>query len=242
MATAWYNYPITQEFKWKPSDTHAHSGVDIGDPYGTTVTAPMSGTIISQGFQPWGGQVNELVQTPSGPEVLSFLHLSRLADETGGGHVQAGAVIGASGTPPPGYGKGPHLHFEMTHGGTAPYMSNYNPWYPTPVSYPLNPDLFLAALRTGGGNPSDGGDPCHGDPQCHHDQVVNDQIINYPGGYFDVSEFIRNAEAPIADALKRTAVFGMTAVLAVAGLYLMFKPQVDAGLHDAVRGAEVAAL
>src|SRR5579859_6180797 len=116
MAQPWYQYPIWQGFKWTPSDTHAHSGVDIGDPYGTVVTAPMSGTIISQGIEPWGGQVNELVSGPSGPEVISFLHLSMLSPTTG--HVQAGARIGSTGTPPPGYGSGAHLHFELTHGAT----------------------------------------------------------------------------------------------------------------------------
>lgn len=156
MANAWYDYPTTQPFKWGWTHPKAHSGIDLGAPYGTPYTAPASGTIISQGMEPWGGQINELVQTSAGPEVISALHLSRL-NPGGPGPVKAGQVIGATGAPPAGgeYGSGAHLHWEETAGNLPPYMSSYNPWYPTQAHHPLDPTLDIAALRVG--NKSGGG-------------------------------------------------------------------------------------
>lgn len=161
MSQAWYTYPILQGFKWTPQNPAGHSGVDIGTPYGTPITAPMSGDIISQGFEPWGGQVNERVTDRFGDqEVLSFLHTSRLSPATG--HVPAGAIIGATGAPPPGgqYGSGAHLHFEESFGSLAPYMSSYNPQHPTATNFPINPQGVLGTLIGGGSGLSSGGSDC----------------------------------------------------------------------------------
>jgi hypothetical protein len=146
MAFAWWSQPIWQGFKWSKTNTQAHSGIDLGMPCGSQLTAPLNATVISEGIEPWGGQVNLLVpagQMPAGydqnsPYVLSFLHLSQIGVQTGQ-TVQVGQQIGLSGQPPPGYGSGCHLHFEVTHGGVPPYMG-YSPWYPTATSYPESPD------------------------------------------------------------------------------------------------------
>lgn len=205
MSQPWYSYPVRQGFKWTPQDTHAHSGIDLATPYGTPITAPQSGDIISQGWQSWGGQINERVVDAFGnQEVYSFLHTSRLAPEEG--HVAAGAPIGATGAPPPGagFGSGAHLHFEQTMGALAPYMSSYNPWHPTADSYPVNPAGALRALNatgsTGGLNQSSGGG-------TNQDALISNPLDNLGGD-------IQAALDASATALKRAGVF----LLALVGI------------------------
>ena len=144
----WLDAPIWQPFKWTPTNTHAHSGIDLGMKNGTPITAPMPGMILSSGHEPWGGQVNELVSINGQPYVLSWLHLSSLEPMQPGQTVQPGQTLGYSGTPPPGYGSGAHTHFEVTHGTLAPYMG-YSPWHPTKTSYPVNPATLLTGWRNG---------------------------------------------------------------------------------------------
>lgn len=143
----WAKSPVWQGFKWTPSDTAAHSGIDLGMPPGTPITAPMNGTIISAGNEPWGGQVNEQVEINGQPYVLTWIHLSKIQAQPGQ-QVQAGQQIGLSGTPPKGYGSGSHTHFEITHGSVPPYMG-YNPHDPTPDNYPVNPANFVSLAKEG---------------------------------------------------------------------------------------------
>lgn len=149
MSTPWYDSPVWQGFKWTPSDTKAHSGIDLGMPVGTPITAPLPGTLLSEGIQPWGGQVNELVIAGGKPEVLSWLHLSSLTPLAPGSPITPGEVLGKSGTPPAGYGSGAHTHFELTAGSKAPYMQ-YNPWHPTSSSHPLDPTPLIDSLKANG--------------------------------------------------------------------------------------------
>ena len=150
----WWNlYPaaLWQPFKWTRQQPRAHSGIDIGMPIGTPLVAPEDATYMSGRMEPWGGQVNLLVQWPDGPHVLSFLHLSQIAPIRAGEAIKGGTFLGLSGQPPsPQYGSGAHLHFEVTHGTLAPY-EGYSPTQPTGASYPVDGKAFLDDLNAAGG-------------------------------------------------------------------------------------------
>lgn len=150
----WWNlYPaaLWQPFKWTRQQPSAHSGIDIGMPIGTAIVAPEEGTYMNGTMEPWGGQVNILVQWSDGPHVLSFLHLSQITPHRAGEPITGGMLLGASGQPPtPQYGSGAHLHFEVTKGTLAPY-EGYSPTHPTQTSYPVDPKAFLNELNTNGG-------------------------------------------------------------------------------------------
>jgi hypothetical protein len=146
----WWDAPVWQPFKWTPRNTQAHSGIDLGMPIGSPIVAPFDGTYMNGTVEPWGGQVNYLVQFSDGPRVLSFLHLSQITPHRAGETIPAGALLGYSGAPPaPQYGTGAHLHFEVTHGTVAPY-EGYSPVHPTPTSYPMDPSPLLAELQRAG--------------------------------------------------------------------------------------------
>ena len=146
----WWDFPVWQPFKWNRKNPSAHSGIDLGMAIGTTIVAPFDGTFINGTREPWGGQVNYLVQFPDGPRVLSFLHLSQIAPHGAGASISAGDILGYSGEPPsPQYGSGAHLHFEVTHGTVAPY-EGYSPTHPTGSSYPMDPAPLLSELQKAG--------------------------------------------------------------------------------------------
>ena len=147
----WLN-DITQGFKWSPSNVQAHSGIDIGLKYGTPIYAIHSGVINYSGVKAWGGQISELETAYGKPITDSYLHLSQEVVSQGQ-QVQAGQLIGYSGSPPTRqYGTGPHLHFEETLGNLAPYVTASNPWRPTAQSYPLNPVPLLQQTESVGGS------------------------------------------------------------------------------------------
>ena len=146
----WFNFPILQGFKWSRSNTTAHSGIDLSMPPGSMIAAPMPGTIVSSGKHAWGGQVDEQVTIAGQPYVLSWLHLSGETVRPGQ-QVQAGQLLGYSGSAPAGYYSGPpsaanHTHFEVTHGTVPPY-TGYNPHNPTSQSYPVSGAWLLTAWQ-----------------------------------------------------------------------------------------------
>jgi len=89
-----------------------HTGTDLGIPCGTPVHAAREGTVLSAGWDPaYGfrtvvshGVVNGALLT------TTYNHQSKLGVNSGQ-HVDAGQVIGLSGTT--GYSTGCHLHFEL---------------------------------------------------------------------------------------------------------------------------------
>lgn len=147
MASPWYAYGVTQGFHWTPATPKAHSGIDLGMPLGTPLTALLPGTIISAGMEPWGGQVNIQSSWPGiGPIVVSYLHASKLLAGAGAS-VKPGQIVALSGEPPsPQYGNGPHCHFEVSTGTQPPYMGHVGP------SSPIDGGFLLDyAKRTNGG-------------------------------------------------------------------------------------------
>ena len=108
-------YPITQEFgETEFAKTsgyyadHSHPGLDIGVPQGTTLYAPVSGTVeIAGGYGGYGNVVG--IRTPDGYFVL-LGHLDSVAVAPGQ-QVSVGTVVGVSGNT--GASTGPHLHIEV---------------------------------------------------------------------------------------------------------------------------------
>lgn len=106
--------PITSPFGYR-SDPYGdtggsefHTGLDIGAPMGSTVTATASGTVI---YAAWYGGYGNAIIIDHGNGVSSLYgHLSQIfvADHQ---EVQQGQAIGAVGST--GRSTGPHLHFEI---------------------------------------------------------------------------------------------------------------------------------
>ena len=93
---------------------NAHNGVDFGAPTGTTIFAPLSGTVRAvgntdsvPGCYSWGKWL--LIDHPNGLSTL-YAHLSHIG-VSNGERVNTGDVIGFVGNT--GYSTGPHLHFTV---------------------------------------------------------------------------------------------------------------------------------
>ena len=153
--TVWYQYGMSQTFKWTPSNRTAHSGVDLGVPWNTPVTAALSGTVIFAQCKPWGGQVDILGTWNGAAYVVTVLHLHQILIAQGS-IVQQGQLLGYSGgdtrgpcpTQMPKYSNGPHVHLELTAGNLGPYHGAA-PYKITASNYTVNPGPLLDALRSG---------------------------------------------------------------------------------------------
>jgi hypothetical protein len=86
----------------------SHNGLDIGVPTGTPVTSTMNGKVIYSGWNNQG--YGNLVIVEAGAYRTYYAHLSD-APLAVGTQVQAGQVIGSSGST--GNSTGPHLHYEI---------------------------------------------------------------------------------------------------------------------------------
>ena len=144
----WFNAPVWQGFLYSPSNPSGHSGVDLGMPIGTPLTALIPGTVISENEHlPWGGQINIQSDYPGvGQIVISYLHTSKNTKKAGD-VVKAGQIVAYSGEPTAQYslnGKPvPHLHFEVSRGNQPPYMGHNGP------SNPIDPTFLLEAAQNG---------------------------------------------------------------------------------------------
>ena len=153
--TAWYDYPITQGFSWTDHHRTWHSGIDIGAPFDTPVTAALSGVVTFAQCKPWGGQVDILTTWNGLPHVVTVLHLHRMVVSRGQS-VAAGQLLGYSGgdgrgpcaTQMPKYSNGPHVHFEFTLGAVGPYHGG-PPYRVSASSTTVDPKPLLDALRSG---------------------------------------------------------------------------------------------
>ncbi len=91
-----------------------HNGIDLGAPTGTTIYAPLTGTVRATGntdtvpgCYSWGQWV--LIDHPNGLSSL-FAHLSHIGVEPGES-LSTGDIVGYVGST--GYSTGPHLHFTL---------------------------------------------------------------------------------------------------------------------------------
>jgi len=102
----------------------SHNGIDIGASYGTNVYAADGGTVVTSVYSSSYG--NYIVINHGNGMTTLYAHMSqRLVSE--GETVHQGEVIGYVGST--GYSTGPHLHFEVTSGGSRidplQFFSNY---------------------------------------------------------------------------------------------------------------------
>ena len=93
---------------------NAHNGIDLGAPVGTTIYAPLSGTVRNTGntdavpgCYSWGKWL--LIDHPNGLSTL-FAHLSHIGVSPGE-RVNTGDIVGYVGNT--GYSTGPHLHYTL---------------------------------------------------------------------------------------------------------------------------------
>ena len=92
--------------------TRMHAGIDFGAAYGSPIYAVSDGTVE---FAGWHGGHGNFVKLAHGSGFgTGYGHMSRIAVSPGG-HVRAGQVIGYVGST--GLSTGPHLHYELYHGG-----------------------------------------------------------------------------------------------------------------------------
>jgi len=97
-----------------------HKGIDIPAPYGTTIVAAQSGTVISAG---WMGSYGYAVIIDHGNGVSTLYgHNSRVLVRSGQ-HVSKGQAIARAGST--GNSTGPHCHFEVRINGSAVNPARY---------------------------------------------------------------------------------------------------------------------
>lgn len=99
-------HPVLKVYK-------THNGVDIGASYGTNVLAADSGVVVlSKSSSSYGNYI--VINHGSGNTTL-YAHMSKRL-VSAGDSVTQGQVIGLVGST--GISNGPHIHFEITEGGT----------------------------------------------------------------------------------------------------------------------------
>lgn len=86
----------------------SHNGEDFPVPDGTTIKAPMGGTVIAAFSNARGG--NQVRVKMANGDIVGFAHLSKL-DVKKGDSVATGAVLGLSGHT--GHATGPHVHMTV---------------------------------------------------------------------------------------------------------------------------------
>lgn len=148
---AWYNNPITHGYitgYQGPGTDTPHYAIDIGAPFHTPFSFPVSGTIAQADYAMWSGQPGggEVFLKPdNGGEEQYVYHLDEI-DVHSGQHVSAGTQVGLSGGENPGYpgaqhpaspmwSSGPHIHYgffdsyKNTPAGGRPYGSDPTAYY-----------------------------------------------------------------------------------------------------------------
>ncbi len=109
LVTSPYGYrihPVTRKQRF-------HSGIDIGAPYGSSIYAANSGTVVVSGYNS-GGYGNYVVISHGGGFSTLYAHCSSLL-VSAGQQVTKGQVIAKCGST--GMSTGPHIHFEIQQGG-----------------------------------------------------------------------------------------------------------------------------
>lgn len=123
VSTGSYIWPYPQNnyvhspFGWRIhpifGDNRFHSGIDIGGAMGQPIVAIASGTVVTAVYSSSYG--NYVVINHGNGNTSLYAHLNSMAVSVGA-KVSQGQTIGYCGTT--GWSTGPHLHFEITAGGT----------------------------------------------------------------------------------------------------------------------------
>lgn len=119
-----------------PGKPELHKGLDIPVPVGTTVSAPMDGTVARKvtiigkegrtGYQSEGGSVLYIMST-DGVHLFDFGHLQNGSLTSPGKTVKAGDQIALSGNTGKA-SKGPHLHFSYHTREKDPITNTWSPF------------------------------------------------------------------------------------------------------------------
>jgi murein DD-endopeptidase MepM/ murein hydrolase activator NlpD len=111
--------PVNSDFgrrisPWSDGSGEHHSGLDIGAPRGTTVTAPAPGTVVFSGAH---AEYGITLVIDHGHDIKTLYgHLSRVAVALGD-KVDRGQAVAVTGNT--GRSSGPHLHYEIQVAGKA---------------------------------------------------------------------------------------------------------------------------
>ena len=119
-----YMVPVTSGFGWRWNKLH--KGIDLGVPSGTPVSAVFSGVVVAAGNVGDGYGKKVIVLHDNGTRTL-YAHLQQLLLPPGQ-RVEAGEIIGLSGST--GNSTGPHLHLEVQVAtSTGVWQAvNFSPW------------------------------------------------------------------------------------------------------------------
>ena len=120
---AWQQYGVTQAH-----GVNGETGVDIGTPFHTPLTALASGQVVSASYGPWGGDIFVAVQQGAQTLYYNYHHLDQIMVSVGQ-QIGAGTLLGLSGGQLSGgshpatsqWSSGPHTEFGIY---TRPYISN----------------------------------------------------------------------------------------------------------------------
>jgi murein DD-endopeptidase MepM/ murein hydrolase activator NlpD len=116
----------TSCYGWRASTNSFHGGVDMPQPWGTTIRAASAGTVYRKGYER-NGAGNYVVIRHAGNVFSYYMHMPSASPLALGAHVNAGQAIGRVGAT--GNATGPHLHFEIRLGNTrtnpATFMRNH---------------------------------------------------------------------------------------------------------------------
>jgi len=107
---------ITQPFRWY------HKGMDIANKVGTPILAADSGKVMVSGWVDNSGYGNRVLIDHGNGYVTLYAHMSVVSVQVGQ-TVRRGDVIGQVGST--GRSTGPHLHFEVRHGGVNEDPTSY---------------------------------------------------------------------------------------------------------------------
>jgi murein DD-endopeptidase MepM/ murein hydrolase activator NlpD len=113
----WFGGHVTAEFhdlEYASSFGRVHNGIDFSLVVGSPIRSTWEGTIIYAGWSDAG--YGNLTIVENGDWQMYYAHLSAV-NVSVGQEVQTGTVVGLSGNT--GWSTGPHLHYEVRHGGVA---------------------------------------------------------------------------------------------------------------------------
>lgn len=143
--TPWFMSPYTQVF-----GQNGETGIDIGTPFHTPISALFGGTIYSAAYGPWGGEVKASADGYGTNNWQDYIHFDIMNPALRTGmSFGPGFILGMSGGENPGYpgahhpaspqfSSGPHTEFGMYHGG--PHFAG---------GVAMNPINIINAFRAG---------------------------------------------------------------------------------------------
>lgn len=233
---AWYDFPTSQAH-----GVNGERGIDIQTPMNTPLTALFGGTVVSEGYHTFGGEVDILTTLPNGQKVIEyFIHLNDIASGIVRGTViKAGQVIGVSGGQTSGGdhpattgSTGPHTEF-----GLVPDNASHSVW----VGTALDPTSTINAARAGTLATGDGPTASSSGGAT----PVLSGIGDFFSGVTDIPGAIQAATqatvAAAAGALKRISLVVLGLILLGLALVVLFHEQLGTAAQGAARAATVAA-